>query len=89
MMQIMEPSEAERAELPECTSEYLYALEQIIDHADHLTPLALEEENRQLRSAIETIEAKTLRTAATWATHPSGMVSVKRLLDEADKLEGK
>ena len=35
------------------------------------------------------LKADLLRKAATWATHPSGTVSVKRLLDEADKLEGK
>ena len=33
--------------------------------------------------------AVALRQAATWATQPDGTVSVKRLLDEADKLEGK
>lgn len=41
------------------------------------------------KSSLAAVKAELLRTAATWATHPSGTVSVKRLLDEADKLEGK
>ena len=43
----------------------------------------------QITEVVVKAVIETLREAATWATHPSGMVSVKRLLDEADKLEGK
>jgi hypothetical protein len=53
------------------------------------TRVYVEDLERIVDQTVREVKAQALREAATWATNPSGTVSVKRLLDEADKLEGK